>query len=219
MSLTAILFCFHFLSISGLTQMASTATSASRSGQKIRFVTNKMCPFAQRTWIALEEASLPYSIEEVSLYGAGGKPKWFLELNPKGQVPVLVIDDVVTVESEKTLDAVAEISGVMSQEADEREWRERIASMLLPRGKQCVLAGDTSGIKKLLEMLEPAVKGPYLCGERFSSADISAAPFMQRINSEFGIPNTCPNLQNWWATIEERPAVAKTIQSSWWWWW
>ena len=29
-------------------------------------------------------------MEEVSLYGAGGKPDWFMKLNPKGEVPVLV---------------------------------------------------------------------------------------------------------------------------------
>ena len=31
--------------------------------------------------------------QEVGLYGHGGKPKWFLELNPKGQVPVLILGE------------------------------------------------------------------------------------------------------------------------------
>jgi glutathione S-transferase len=35
---------------------------------------------------------VPYHLEEVSLYGPGGKPDWFWDLNPKGEVPILVLE-------------------------------------------------------------------------------------------------------------------------------
>ena len=38
-----------------------------------RFITNKMCPFAQKAYIALEVANAPYEMEEISLYGPNGK--------------------------------------------------------------------------------------------------------------------------------------------------
>jgi len=77
--------------------------------------TNKMCPFAQKAWIALEEKKathgLEFKLEEIGLYGSGGKPDWFLKLNPKGEVPVLKHGDKVVVESDeiiKYIDAAAE---------------------------------------------------------------------------------------------------------------
>ncbi|OEU17407.1 putative dehydroascorbate reductase [Fragilariopsis cylindrus CCMP1102] len=65
--------------------------SSSSSSSEILFVTNKMCPFAQKAWIALEAANISYKLEQVSLYGPGGKPDWFWKLNPKGQVPILQV--------------------------------------------------------------------------------------------------------------------------------
>jgi glutathione S-transferase len=183
-----------------------------------------MCPFAQRTWIALEESGLAYDLEEVSLYGAGGKPGWFMKLNPKGQVPVLVVGDDVTAESERTIDAVAALhqgggSGGAAAAAAEVAWRTRISDTLLPRGKKCVLSGDRAGVEALLESLEPEVVGPFLCGENFGGADISAAPFIQRLESEYGIPESCPRLREWYSNISRRPSVKATIRRSWWWWW
>ncbi|CAE8584109.1 unnamed protein product [Polarella glacialis] len=74
-----------------------------------KLVTNKMCPYAQKAWIAMEESGLPYTMSEISLYGMGGKPSWFLQLNPLGQIPVLVAPSgKVLVDSERILDWVAE---------------------------------------------------------------------------------------------------------------
>jgi Glutathione S-transferase, N-terminal domain len=47
--------------------VASFACGAAFSMTAVKFITNKMCPYAQRTWIALEEAQLPYELVEISL--------------------------------------------------------------------------------------------------------------------------------------------------------
>ena len=47
---------------------------------------HRWCPYAHRVWLALEVKRLPYKLVEIDLYG--GKPSWFLELNPAGLVPV-----------------------------------------------------------------------------------------------------------------------------------
>lgn len=69
--------------------MMSGATPTNPS--RLRLVTNTKCPFAQKTWICLEEYAGPkgYELLEVGLYGANGKPGWFMDINPKGYVPVL----------------------------------------------------------------------------------------------------------------------------------
>jgi len=48
-----------------------------------------------QAWIALEEKKVKYELVEINLYGSGGKPGWFLDMNPKGQVPVLKHGDKV----------------------------------------------------------------------------------------------------------------------------
>jgi glutathione S-transferase len=75
----------------GMKNSKKSIPPSSSSSSEILFVTNKMCPFAQKAWIALEAADISYKLEEVSLYGPGGKPDWFWKLNPKGQVPILQV--------------------------------------------------------------------------------------------------------------------------------
>ena len=66
-------------------------SAAARMAGEVTLYTNKMCPFAQKAWIALEEKKaahgVPFAMEEIGLYGAGGKPGWFLKvtdaLSPK----------------------------------------------------------------------------------------------------------------------------------------
>jgi glutathione S-transferase len=77
--------------IEGLTSSGTTTSTIMK--QQVRFVTNKMCPYAQKAYIALECAQIPYCMEEISLYGGkNSKPDWFWELNPAGTVPVLVVE-------------------------------------------------------------------------------------------------------------------------------
>jgi glutaredoxin len=67
------------------------------------FYTNPKCPYAQRVWITLEEKEVQYKTVEVALYGSGGKPSWFMALNPKGEVPVLKHGETVVVDSNQII--------------------------------------------------------------------------------------------------------------------
>ena len=74
-------------------------TNLPGSEGEVTFYTNSKCPYAQRVWIALEEKGVKYTAVEIALYGSGGKPGWFMRLNPKGEVPVLKHNEKVIVES------------------------------------------------------------------------------------------------------------------------
>lgn len=50
------------------------------------FITTASCPYAQRSWLALEEAGLAYTPVFVDLKN---KAEWHLALNPFGRVPTL----------------------------------------------------------------------------------------------------------------------------------
>jgi glutathione S-transferase len=204
----------------------------------VRLITNKMCPFAQKAWLALECSQIPYEMEEISLYGAGGKPDWFWKLNPAGTVPVLVQKMAsatkVWPDSDLILQAIGAgevvcdnnvLQMTESQRNDVDEWRKQINEML-PAGKKAVLgSGNTSELAKMLQdKLESKLSSQdtdYLVGNAVTIADCHAFPFLWRLDQEFGLATglNCPKLGAWVERRSKQPEFRKTIQSAWWWWW
>ena len=138
----------------GGVRMAAAAASSDPGG-KVVFITNKMCPFAQRTWICLEEYGMDYDMKEISLYGAGGKPGWFMKMNPRGEVPVIELNGEVVADSELTLDAIEQAAGGESHLAPEVvSLRRQINQELKPIGKRAVLQGDRGKLPELLRKME-----------------------------------------------------------------
>ena len=62
----------------------------------IELITSHVCPFAQRTHMALIEKGLEFSVREVDL---SNKPAWFEEVSPTSKVPVVKIADEIVWES------------------------------------------------------------------------------------------------------------------------
>lgn len=206
--------------------------AAARMGQDLMLVTNKMCPFAQKAWIVLEEKKaahgVDFTLEEIGLYGGGGKPAWFLKMNPKGLVPVLKHGDRVVVESDdilKYIDANVGVANELTQGkgASVDDWLKLLADVR-SAGKDCVLGyGTTEKLKGVLARVEAAIESPYMKGDSFSLADVAAAPFFQRMMTEqrkVGLSaGEFPKIYAWWALVEKRPSFASTVVKSWWWWW
>jgi glutathione S-transferase len=201
---------------------------ASSTSSVTRFITNKMCPFAQKAWIALEVSRAEYELEQVSLYGAGGKPDWFWKLNPQGTVPILVCSDgIVLPDSDMILNEISKVPGgeplipsVAESKAIAESFR-RTLSELLPIGKSAVLGGDKTNMWRKLKELDAIIIGPYVCGEEITVADCAGFPFLWRLENEYGslAKYNCSNLSKWLKVCKGNPAFSKTIQTSWWWWW
>jgi glutathione S-transferase len=193
----------------------------------MKFVTNKMCPFAQKAWIALEVANCHYELVEIGLYGSGAKPDWFWELNPKGTVPVLLCDgkeakpsQIVLPDSDLILNYLQDevsLSAPPELKASVQTWRNRIRVML-PAGKRAVLGGSKEELRKSLSGMDAAVVGPFLAGDSITVADCHAFPFLWRLEQEFGLAEY-PSLTAWLSRCSNEPAFRKTLQSAWWWWW
>ncbi|KAL3823899.1 hypothetical protein ACHAXA_005481 [Cyclostephanos tholiformis] len=211
----------------------------------IRFVTNRRCPYAQKAWIALEASGCAYETIEVSLYGTGGKPDWFLDMNPRGTVPIVAVlatagvdEDVVFADSDSILDAIG--SGVVAGAAGARgmlravdgpragddmalsdRWRVLVSDRLIPVGKSAALGGSTSELRALLNEMNAMVVGPYLVGDELSLADCAAFPFLWRIDREFGIGGDGEeNLRLWLDKCMDTDSIRRTIpDQGWWWWW
>lgn len=170
-------------------------------------------------------------MREVSLYGAGGKPDWFWELNPKGTVPIVVVKDgdntLVLADSEDILDAFMDgrIKGDGNLSVEEKQmimkWREIISKQLVPVGKSAVLGGSKTKLQSLLRECDSMVVGPYLTGDKFTVADAAAFPFFWRLNKEYGLEkDETKQLSAWLNQCLQDEAVKKTIPTQgWWWWW
>ena len=224
----------NFLSTSRVQhRIMSKGSLTSKSSQEIELITNTWCPFAQKAWIALEASNAKYQMREVSLYGAGGKPDWFWELNPKGTVPVVVVNDgdkkTVLADSEDVLEAIMDGrikgDGNMISTKNEmdavRQWRQAISKQIIPVGKSAVLGGSKTKLQSLLKELDSQVVGPYLTGKKFTVADAAALPFFWRLNNEYGLcSKDTPNLKAWLDRCLQDESVVTTIPTSgWWWWW
>lgn len=175
--------------------------------------------------------------ETIGYLNFPGKPRWFMKLNPKGEVPVLVVNDNSVIGSEETIDHL--MQGALNPHEYRHissQWRTIINERLRPAGKKAVLSGgssaDRANLANALEDLdaclakdsregEDKVNGnrPFVCGATFTAADVSAFPFLQRVKEEFGFPESCTRLEEWYTSASCRPTVRKTINKNWWWWW
>ena len=63
---------------------------------KPQLISFKICPFVQRTVIALREKHVDYDITYIDL---AARPPWFKAMSPLGKVPVLRVGDTTIFES------------------------------------------------------------------------------------------------------------------------
>ena len=55
----------------------------------LHLISFDICPFVERSRIVLEEKGLDYELTFINL---SDKPDWFLDISPRGKVPVLQVD-------------------------------------------------------------------------------------------------------------------------------
>jgi glutathione S-transferase len=226
-----LLFALSLFSESPASALAAIKTN--KMNPEVRLITNKMCPYAQKAWLSLECSKIPYDLEEISLYGAGGKPDWFWELNPAGTVPVLVVakqqqQQQIYPDSDLILQAITDGSvqhdNPLMSKSDDRveEWRRAVNEML-PVGKKAVLGGGKAQLAQLLKnnMENRLEDGAMFLTGSISIADCHAFPFLWRLDQEYGLAKglQCPKLGAWVESCSKLPEFRKTMQSSWWWWW
>jgi len=223
----------HRAAVATTIRMKSTKTDIS----EIKFITNKMCPFAQKAWIALDllasssSSSVSYELEQISLYGYNGKPDWFMKLNPKGTVPVISVNngDEVYADSDLILDYLSDSAAFANDGVDIEKkvkwWRTILNEKLIPIGKRAVLRPSSEkGLPKVLKDINDKMEGvasPYLCGEKVSVADCALFPFLWRLDQEYSYftEKENKNIREWIDFCSKQPSFQKTIQNSWWWWW
>ena len=188
---------------------------------RLRLISFDLCPYVQRSTIALQEKGSDYEIEYIDL---AEKPAWFLEISPHGKVPVLQVDDQVLFESTVILEYLDETQSPRLHPEDalerarDRAWFS-IADALKVHLYKMMIAADrdaleaaAEGARKRLAQLEEQV-GDVTWRADFCAMDAVTYPALQRARwlderyPELALFADTPKVDAWEKALAARPSV------------
>ena len=182
--------------------------------------------------LALSQLGIPYQSEEISIFQGHGKSDAYLAVNPTGAVPAVKLDDGrVISESNAILWYLAEGTRLLP---DDRYLRAKVAQWLsfeadyvqmtigtlrywTLTGKRekrpaAVVEGKVKGSHKALRILDNHFSGsPFLVGNEYSIADISAFAY-SHLAEDAGISlSMYPSFLAWVSRVKSQPDFVWTI--------
>lgn len=201
---------------------------------KVEIFSAEVCPFAQRTRIALLEKDVSHSLQEIDL---SAKPDWFLAISPYAKVPVVRHDGHVVYESAIINEYLEEIFPEPAllprdpyRRAMARVWIDFANVKLLPafyrlllsqeRAKQAGLAEEfTAHLRSLENGMRELSDGPFWLGKDVTLVDLSLYPWFERLPAlahyrDVDLPEDCARLTAWSATMAARPSVRATAHDT-----
>jgi glutathione S-transferase len=200
----------------------------------LKLVSAEVCPYAQRTRLALLEKGLDCEMVEIDLRN---KPAWFAEVSPYSKVPVLLHGDVRVWESNiinEYLDEAFPAPPLTPSSAAERAamriWIAHDDVKFVPATYKVLLARDEPEKQQLYretilgclrfmerEALAKRRSGPWWMGDQLTLADLAIYPHMERLAMlreyrGIELPEECGRLREWLAAMQERSAVRATMK-------
>jgi glutathione S-transferase len=197
----------------------------------LEIISAEVCPFAQRSLIALLEKGANYLHTEIDLRN---KPVWFADVSPYSKVPVLRHGDVRVYESaiiNEYLDEVLPQPALMPKDAGARAqariWIDFDNVKFVPAFYKVLLAQEATRRGELATTIADALRfietaalgaratGPYWLGREFTLVDIAVWPHMERLAvleayRGIKVPKECGRLREWLAAVAERASVKDT---------
>lgn len=200
------------------------STNASHTLELVSF---KICPFVQRSVIALKEKGIDFKITYIDL---ANPPEWFGEISPLGKVPVLKVDDTVLFESAVISEFLDEVyppslhPASALDKARDRAWVE-YGSELLGTQFRMLIADNEEGftenrdeLKAGLAKLEAVMdeKGPFFSGNSLSLIDTAYAPLFMRLNlvndiADLGLFAADSRLGRWSEALLAKDSVQHSV--------
>ena len=193
---------------------------------KYMLVSFKTCPWVQRAAIVLREKKVEFEFRHIE---PDNRPDWFLAISPHKKVPVLRIDDKISLfESNAIAEYLDETIAPRLhpedpiQRAINRAWTDYVptfAESVTGAGYAPTEDGYNKAIEKVpvaFERLEKALAtqgaGPFFNGAKFSLVDASYAPFLQRYYyldrvRKVGQIEKFPRVEAWAKALLARPSV------------
>src|SRR3954447_11928875 len=200
--------------------------SRERPMPKYLLVSFKTCPWVQRAAIVLREKNIDFEFRHIE---PDNRPDWFLAISPHKKVPVLRLDDRISLfESNAISEFLDETIAPRLHPADpvvraiNRAWTDYVsdfASMVTG----CAYADDETAYAKAVEKIPTAFarlegaldkhgSGPFFNGAAYSLVDASYAPFLQRYFfldriRPIGAIEKFPRLKAWAEALIARPST------------
>ena len=193
---------------------------------KYLLVSFKTCPWVQRAAIVLREKNIPFEFRHIE---PDNRPDWFLAISPHKKVPVLRVDDTVSLfESNAIAEYLDETTvprlhpGDPVLRAINRAWTDYVptfASAVTATGYAEDEAAFKAAAEKIplpFERLERALEkqgaGPFFNGAKYSLVDAAYAPFLQRYVfldrvRPLGTIEKYPRLKAWTDALMARPST------------
>jgi glutathione S-transferase len=157
-------------------------------------VSFKTCPWVQRAAIVLREKHIEFEFRHID---PDNRPDWFLAISPHKKVPVLRIDDRISLfESNAIAEYLDETIGPRLHPEDpieraiNRAWTDYVPSFAAAITAAAYADSEAEFDKaaarlpepfgRLEKALEERRSGPFFNGSRYSLVDAAYAPFLQR---------------------------------------
>src|SRR5246500_5095722 len=161
---------------------------------KYMLVSFETCPWVQRSAIVLREKNTEFELRHIK---ADNRPDWFLAISPHKKVPVLSIDDKVSLfESNAINEYLDEMIAPRLHPTDpveravNRAWTDYVptfASIVTATAYADTEADYNKAIEQIsvpFERVEKALEkqgsGPFFNGAKYSLVDAAYAPVLQR---------------------------------------
>jgi glutathione S-transferase len=193
---------------------------------KYLLVSFKTCPWVQRSAILLREKGTPFEFRHIE---PDNRPDWFLAISPHKKVPVLRIEDKVSLFESSAINEYLDETIAPRlhpedpvQRAINRAWTDYVPTFS-EHVTGVAYADDEAAAKKAydkipvaFERLEKALEkqgpGPLFNGAKYSLVDAAYAPFLQRYYyldriRPIGRIENYPRLKAWAETLLKRPST------------
>ncbi len=193
---------------------------------KYMLVSFKTCPWVQRSAIVLREKNTEFELRHIE---PDNRPDWFLAISPHKKVPVLRIDDRLSLFESNAINEYLDetIAPRLHPEDPIERALNRAWTDYVPTFASTVTAtayADTedeynkaaAGIPLPFERLEKALEkqggGPFFNGAKYSLVDAAYAPFLQRYFfldrvKKLGHIEQFPRLKAWGEALMQRAST------------
>ena len=193
---------------------------------KYLLVSFKTCPWVQRAAIVLREKNTEFEFRHID---PDNRPDWFLAISPHKKVPVLRLDDKISLfESNAIAEFLDETIAPRLHPEDpieravNRAWTDYVPTFAESvtgsayADSEAEYLKATAKIPTSFERLEKALekqgKGPLFNGAKYSLVDAAYAPFLQRYFyldrvKKLGLIEKYPRLKAWADALMARPST------------
>jgi glutathione S-transferase len=193
---------------------------------KYLLVSFKTCPWVQRAAIVLREKKIDFEFRHIE---RDNRPDWFLAISPHKKVPVLRVDDTISLFESNAINEYLDETIAPRlhpedpvQRAINRAWTDYLPTFSdqvtgvayaddEAEGRKCL-----DEVPKAFERLERALEkqgaGPFFNGAKYSLVDAAYAPFLQRYYyldriRPIGQIEKFPRLKAWADALIKRPST------------